>query len=141
MAWEKGCVIATGKKIRVELGCAAVTLRQELHALALSARGRNAVFRGVMECLHGIKGSIGLKVMVKNGHATCRVAVSMTSTESPACFVHSGEARYDVLDMPAFGGAVLNNSLSVYTVELSDVVHIEGRHAGSRFTRIACGSG
>ena len=105
-----------------ETSFAASVLRQEAHALALLARGLDAAFCEVVDCLYGVKGRIAVTGMGKSGHVARKVAATLASTGSPAYFIHPGEASHGDLGMLAVGDAVLAFSNSGNTTELSDIV-------------------
>ena len=110
-----------------ETSFAASVLRQEAHALALLARGLDAAFCEVVDCLYGVKGRIAVTGMGKSGHVARKVAATLASTGSPAYFIHPGEASHGDLGMLAVGDAVLAFSNSGNTTELSDIVLFAAR--------------
>ena len=68
-----------------ETSFAASVLRQEAHALALLARGLDAAFCEVVDCLYGVKGRIAVTGMGKSGHVARKVAATLASTVISAC--------------------------------------------------------
>ena len=112
-----------------EVGFAASILRQEAHALTLLARGLDTAFCDVVDCLYGLSGRIAVTGMGKSGHVARKVAATLSSTGSPAYFIHPGEASHGDLGMLAAGDAVLAFSNSGNTAELSDIVLYAARRS------------
>jgi arabinose-5-phosphate isomerase len=72
--------------------------------------------------LAAIKGRIIVTGMGKSGHIARKIAATMTSTGTPAHFVHPGEASHGDLGVITADDAVLAISNSGETAELSDII-------------------
>ena len=112
-------------------------LLQEADALRQLANGLDAVFDEAVDCLLHISGRIAVTGMGKSGHVARKVAATLSSTGSPAFFIHPAEASHGDLGMLGKGDAVLAFSNSGETLELVDTIEYAtqrrestlGRHA------------
>lgn len=103
-------------------------LNQQADALRLMAEGLDAAFGGALECLLRIQGRIAVTGMGKSGHVAAKVAATLSSTGSPAYFIHPAEASHGDLGMMSGQDAVLAFSNSGETVELADIILFSARH-------------
>lgn len=107
---------------------AAMVLCQEADALRLLADSLNTIFDEAVECLLHISGRIAVTGMGKSGHVARKVAATLSSTGSPAFFIHPAEASHGDLGMLSKGDAVLAFSNSGETQELTDIILYAARH-------------
>lgn len=103
-------------------------LLQEADALKQLANGLDAAFDEAADCLLHISGRIAVTGMGKSGHIARKVAATLSSTGSPAFFIHPAEASHGDLGMLAKGDAVLVFSNSGETLELIDIIEYAARH-------------
>lgn len=103
-------------------------LLQEADALKQLAKDLDAAFDEAADCLLHISGRIAVTGMGKSGHIARKVAATLSSTGSPAFFIHPAEASHGDLGMLAKGDAVLVFSNSGETLELVDIIEYAARH-------------
>jgi arabinose-5-phosphate isomerase len=97
-----------------------------LHALAA---GLGPSFVQAVELLAGATGRVVVSGMGKSGLVARKVAATLSSTGTPALFVHPAEASHGDLGMIVAGDAVLALSNSGETAELADLVAHSRRFA------------
>lgn len=107
---------------------AATVLYQEADALRLLADSLDTAFDEAVDCLLHINGRIAVTGMGKSGHIAKKVAATLSSTGSPAFFIHPAEASHGDLGMLTKGDAVLAFSNSGETAELTDIIAFAARH-------------
>ncbi len=117
-------------------GGAAETLRHgrdvllvEAAALAALADGLDASFLAAVEVISGLEGRVVCTGMGKSGHIARKIAATLSSTGTPAMFVHPGEASHGDLGMITTKDAVLALSNSGETAELKDLILYTRRFA------------
>ncbi|MBQ3059340.1 MAG: SIS domain-containing protein, partial [Desulfovibrio sp.] len=111
-----------------EAGFGATVLQQEAQALSQMAAGLGADFCRAVDCLYAARGRIVVSGMGKSGHVGRKVAATLSSTGSPAFFIHPAEAGHGDLGMLTPDDVVLAFSNSGNTAELSDIILYAGRH-------------
>lgn len=97
-----------------------------LHALAASL---SPSFARAVELLAGATGRVVVSGMGKSGLVARKIAATLSSTGTPALFVHPAEASHGDLGMIVEGDAVLALSNSGETAELADLVAHSRRFA------------
>ena len=97
-------------------------LRTEIAGLEALLASLDGAFTGAVEILAGVKGRVTVTGMGKSGHVARKIAATLSSTGTPAQFVHPGEASHGDLGMIAENDAVLALSNSGATAELADIV-------------------
>ena len=107
---------------------AATVLYQEADALRVLADSLDTAFDEAVDCLLHIDGRIAVTGMGKSGHVARKVAATLSSTGSPAFFIHPAEASHGDLGMLAKGDAVLAFSNSGETQELTDIIAYAARY-------------
>lgn len=107
---------------------AARVLREEAEALSLLSVGLETSFDEAVDCLLHISGRIAVTGMGKSGHVARKVAATLSSTGSPAFFIHPAEASHGDLGMLGKGDAVLAFSNSGETRELADIIAYAARN-------------
>ena len=79
-------------------------------------------FTRAIDLLAAVKGRVVVSGMGKSGHIARKIAATLSSTGTPAQFVHPGEASHGDLGMLTKEDALLTLSYSGETDELSDIV-------------------
>jgi arabinose-5-phosphate isomerase len=97
-------------------------LRTEAEALFALADSLDGRFEEAVEQLASTRGRTVVTGMGKSGHIGRKIAATLSSTGTPALYVHPGEASHGDLGMIAEGDAVVALSNSGNTSELSDVI-------------------
>lgn len=77
--------------------------------------------------LRGIGGRVVVTGMGKSGHIARKIAATLASTGTPACFVHAAEASHGDLGMIQGSDAVLALSWSGETPELAHIITYASR--------------
>jgi len=86
-------------------------------------------FAQALEMLRACRGRVIVTGMGKSGHVGLKVAATLSSTGTPAYFVHPSEASHGDLGMITRDDAILAFSWSGETVELSNIVSYSRRFA------------
>ncbi len=97
-------------------------LRDEARALDVTAQSLGPDFDRIIDRLMHIKGRIAVTGMGKSGHVARKIAATMSSTGSPAFFVHPSEASHGDMGMMTPDDAVIAISNSGNTAELTDIL-------------------
>jgi len=112
-----------------DLEAARRVLRLESEGLTALAATLDGGFSRLLDILAAATGRITVTGMGKAGHVARKIAATLSSTGTPAQFVHPGEASHGDLGMIAPGDAVLVLSNSGDTAELSDIIAYAWRFA------------
>ena len=97
---------------------------------ALSAAltdGLGESFAEALEVLRACRGRVIVTGMGKSGHVGLKVAATLSSTGTPAYFVHPSEASHGDLGMIASDDVIMALSWSGETVELKDLIDYSRR--------------
>ncbi len=86
-------------------------------------------FAGALEMLRGCRGRVIVTGMGKSGHVGLKVAATLSSTGTPAYFVHPSEASHGDLGMITRDDVILAFSWSGETMELVNIVSHSRRFA------------
>jgi arabinose-5-phosphate isomerase len=86
-------------------------------------------FAQAVQALRKCRGRVIVTGMGKSGHVGLKVAATLSSTGTPAYFVHPSEASHGDLGMITRDDAILAFSWSGETVELSNIVSYSRRFA------------
>ena len=105
------------------------TIRQEGEALLALSASLGETFVSCVNCLLRIEGRVCVTGMGKSGHIARKIAASMSSTGTPAYFIHPAEASHGDLGMMTPRDALVAISNSGNTVELSDILFYAQAHA------------
>jgi arabinose-5-phosphate isomerase len=97
-------------------------LRTEIAGLEALVADLNGSFSAAVDRLAQVRGRVTVTGMGKSGHIARKIAATLSSTGTPAQFVHPAEASHGDLGMIADGDAVLALSNSGDTAELADIV-------------------
>ena len=109
--------LATGRSVLNTEGQALLTLSDAL----------GPSFSAAVETLSGAKGRVIITGMGKSGHIGRKIAATLSSTGTPALFVHPAEASHGDLGMIARQDVVVALSNSGETAELNDIVRYTRR--------------
>ncbi len=109
-------------KMTPHLDAARRVLRMEIAGLEALAAELDGGFAAAVELLAAVKGRVIVTGMGKSGHVARKIAATLSSTGTPAQFVHPGEASHGDLGAIAGNDAVLALSNSGHTAELDDIV-------------------
>lgn len=105
-----------------DLESARRVLRLENEALSILADSLGENFSKTLDIIEVVEGRVVVTGMGKSGHVANKIAATLSSTGTPALFVHPAEASHGDLGMIAAQDAVLALSNSGETYELSDLV-------------------
>ena len=97
-------------------------LEIEAEALGVLAGSLGEPFLRALDILAQVKGRVVVSGMGKSGHIGHKIASTLSSTGTPALFVHPAEASHGDLGMITTDDAVLALSNSGETSELADLV-------------------
>jgi arabinose-5-phosphate isomerase len=104
--------------------------------LSRGAEGLDALSRSLdhrfveaIDRLAAVRGRVIVSGMGKSGHVARKIAATLSSTGTPAQFVHPGEASHGDLGMITSEDAVIALSNSGDTVELGDLIAHSRRYA------------
>ena len=112
-----------------DLAAARRVLRLEAESLVALDHALDARFVTVLDRLAAVSGRIVVTGMGKSGHVARKIAATLSSTGTPAQFVHPAEASHGDLGMITVNDAVLALSNSGKTSELSDIIAYTRRYA------------
>ena len=117
---------SSGTNSRTLLDSAIRTLEAEAGGVAaLTAAIRNglgAPFVAAVELIRGVRGRVIVTGMGKSGHVSHKIAATLSSTGTPAFFVHPAEAGHGDLGMITKDDIVLALSWSGETAELKSLI-------------------
>ena len=111
-----------------ELQFACSVLTREAMALQQMASSLDASFCKAIDCLYETRGRIAVTGMGKSGHVARKIAATLSSTGSPAYFIHPAEASHGDLGMLTTRDRLLAFSNSGNTAELTDLILYSSRH-------------
>ena len=94
----------------------------EASALTLLSQSLSEPFAAAVALILGVKGRIVVAGMGKSGHVGRKIAATLSSTGSPAVFLHPAEAAHGDLGMLMRGDALLVLSNSGATSELRPIL-------------------
>lgn len=97
-------------------------LDTEITALTALKDGLGAEFNTVVETLQKVKGRIILTGVGKSGHVARKIAATLSSTGTPALYIHPTEASHGDMGMITANDAVIALSRSGETSELANIV-------------------
>ena len=97
-------------------------LRAEAAGIAAAADLLDTRFAQAVDLLSAVAGRVVVSGMGKNGHIAGKLAATLSSTGTPAFYVHPAEASHGDLGMIKTDDAVLLMSNSGETPELADLI-------------------
>jgi arabinose-5-phosphate isomerase len=101
-----------------------------LRALTRALSGPlEAPLAAAIDAIQSVKGRVVVTGMGKSGHVARKIAATLSSTGTPAFYLHPGEASHGDLGMIAQGDVVLALSWSGKTPELGNVINYCKRFA------------
>ncbi len=104
------------------LGSAKRVLETEAAALNALCAGLGASLVHALDVLDEVSGRVVVTGIGKSGHIAHKIVATLSSTGTPALFVHPSEASHGDLGMVTPSDAVLALSNSGETTELADIV-------------------
>jgi arabinose-5-phosphate isomerase len=93
-----------------------------VEAIELLGKSFNGDFSRAVDVLYGVKGRVIVSGMGKSGHIGRKIASTLSSTGTPAQFIHPGEASHGDLGALTRNDALLMLSYRGETAELSDLI-------------------
>jgi arabinose-5-phosphate isomerase len=97
-------------------------------ALAAAMQGSMGVaFISAVELIRGVHGRVVVSGMGKSGHIGRKIAATLSSTGTPALFVHPAEASHGDLGMVTADDVIMALSWSGETVELKNLIDYSRR--------------
>ncbi len=112
-----------------DIAAARRVLDLEAAGLAALSRGLDAGLSRALDLLAATEGRVIVTGMGKSGHMARKIAATLSSTGTPALFVHPGEASHGDLGMITAKDAVMALSNSGNTAELADIIAYTRRFA------------
>jgi len=97
-------------------------LRLEIEGLQDLANSLDDRFSKALEIIAAMSGHLVVTGMGKSGHIACKIAATLSSTGTPAMFVHPAEASHGDLGMIREGDVVVALSNSGETPELGSLI-------------------
>ena len=113
---------------RADLRAAERVIRLADEALSALSGGLNGAFSQALDLLAAVRGRVVVSGMGKSGHIGRKIAATLSSTGTPAQFVHPAEASHGDLGMLTRSDALIMLSNSGETAELSDLITYAKRH-------------
>lgn len=102
-------------------------LNLEADALRQLAQSLDGSFEEALDLLSQTKGRVILSGMGKSGHIANKIASTLSSTGTPAFFIHPSEASHGDLGMVTVQDTLIMFSSSGETAELSDMINYAKR--------------
>src|SRR6201996_5253535 len=93
-----------------------------VEAIEQLGKSLNGDFSRAVDLLYGVKGRVIVSGMGKSGHIGRKIAATLSSTGTPAQFIHPGEASHGDLGALTRNDALLMLSYRGETAELSDLI-------------------
>ncbi len=109
-----------------------------LDAAMADTEGLGAAFTRAVDCIARLDGRVVVTGIGKSGHIGRKIQATLSSTGTPAIFVHPVEASHGDLGMLAAGDAVLALSNSGESSELADIVAHSRRYGLPLLAVTAC---
>jgi arabinose-5-phosphate isomerase len=120
-----------GERDATLIACALRTLEVESGGLAaLSAAmkaGLGPAFTSAIAMIKAARGRVIVSGMGKSGHIGTKIAATLSSTGTPAFFVHPAEASHGDLGMITSGDVIIAISWSGETAELTNLINYSRR--------------
>ncbi len=118
---------------RTNIARGAKVLKDEIDGLIALSTSVDVPFSDAVERIHDMKqqGRTSGRLIVggigKSGHVARKIAATLSSTGTPAYFVHPGEASHGDMGMITKNDVVMILSNSGENLELSDIIHYTRR--------------
>jgi arabinose-5-phosphate isomerase len=108
------------------------TLEVEAGGIAALAaameNGLGSAFTSAVDAIRAARGRVVVTGMGKSGHISRKIAATLSSTGTPALFVHPAEASHGDLGMITADDVIMALSWSGETVELKNLIDYSRRH-------------
>jgi arabinose-5-phosphate isomerase len=114
--------VASVAREEADLLAARRVLKFATDALSALSEQLGRSFSEAVDILFGVRGRVVVSGMGKSGHIGRKIAATLSSTGTPAQFVHPGEASHGDLGALTRADALLMLSYSGGTAELSDLI-------------------
>jgi len=105
-----------------DLRAAGRVIRLAREALASLSAGLDGSFSRALDLLAGVRGRVVVSGMGKSGHIGRKIAATLSSTGTPAQFVHPAEASHGDMGILTSSDALIMLSNSGDTKELADLI-------------------
>src|SRR5262245_50204904 len=122
MSVVKPKAVASASRDEADLLAARRVLRFARDALGALSDQLDGAFCDAVDILLAVRGRVVVSGMGKSGHVGRKIAATLSSTGTPAQFVHPGEASHGDLGALTRSDALLMLSYSGDTAELSDLI-------------------
>jgi arabinose-5-phosphate isomerase len=122
MQVPKAKTIASASHEQADLLAARRVLHFAREALVALSEQLDGAFCKAVDILLAVRGRVVVSGMGKSGHVGRKIAATLSSTGTPAQFVHPGEASHGDLGALTRADALLMLSYSGETAELSDLI-------------------
>ena len=129
MSVVKPKAVASASREEADLLAARRVLRFARDALGALSDQLDGAFREAVDILFAVRGRVVVSGMGKSGHIGRKIAATLSSTGTPAQFVHPGEASHGDLGALTRSDALLMLSYSGDTAELFDLITYAKRNA------------
>jgi len=110
-----------------DISIAKSVLSIEIEGLQALEAWLDQPFIKAVDLIYNAKGRVVLSGMGKSGHIARKIAATLSSTGTPALFVHPGEASHGDLGMITKDDVVVLLSNSGETAELKDIIYFSKR--------------
>jgi len=128
MPVTKPKAVAPASREQADLLAARRVLRYAQDALGALSDQLDDAFREAVDILLAVRGRVVVSGMGKSGHVGRKIAATLSSTGTPAQFVHPGEASHGDLGALTRADALLMLSYSGETAELTDLITYAKRY-------------
>jgi arabinose-5-phosphate isomerase len=122
MSVVKSKAVASASREEADLVAARRVLRCARDALGALSDQLDGAFCEAVDILLAVRGRAVVSGMGKSGHIGRKIAATLSSTGTPAQFVHPGEASHGDLGALTYSDALLMLSYSGDTAELFDLI-------------------
>src|SRR6185503_20728161 len=122
MSVVKPKAVASASREDADLLAARRVLRFAREALGALSDQLNGAFRDAVDILFAVRGRVVVSGMGKSGHIARKIAATLSSTGTPAQFIHPGEASHGDLGALTRNDALLMLSYRGETAELGDII-------------------
>jgi arabinose-5-phosphate isomerase len=129
MPLSQTAALASKAHDETDLRAARRVLRFAGEALDALSKNLDGAFSRAVDVLAGVHGRVVVSGMGKSGHIGRKIAATLSSTGTPAQFVHPAEASHGDLGALTRSDALVMLSNSGETAELSDLITYSRRHS------------
>jgi len=104
------------------IDCGTEVIRKEAAGLLALADSLGSAFDGAVEAIASVSRRIVVTGLGKSGHIGRKISSTFSSTGTPSCFIHAGEAGHGDLGMMIQGDVLVALSNSGETAELRPII-------------------